>query len=588
MDQLDRIIILLLLLIASRNMSEYQLLGSEEQNIERVDGSTNHDFMLTTLAPDHFGVMPPSGDNNDMFTKKQTLNGTISGVAALSGALLYMPMASADALVVLVPAIAEDQGATPQNGGFHPATLQIVNPQRNTVVLFTVTAGYYLPTRAQPIHITPDLAKTFTTSRMYASYVQLKSDTTTTAKTSLSGELHATSVNDIRGLRTMETANLIQSCTNGKDVVLSSGVTSGITVIQGPDICKEATPPSPVYAGSDATSLLMANVVGVAYDYGAAVQAADLPCYAFVAPGINVAVPTFGQGFSKLYVSQLADYPPLTCVDFDITLTATAGGLPPSLIEVVDVWAVYDADGPTDLFNSKFTTFTARTVYSTVCQTTSIIGASVLPGAALENFAPGYNITLAAQSQVIRHRSLHLEPQLENVALSGSQAPFGTLPAKYYWIGCTIVYPQVVDQGPASIVFPPVLTATMSFTPMIRGILREGIAGPARIIKWNDVGAGQDVHVRGCQWQQLVATQQFAPFLTSRDENGAIEAKLLPMLARLYNGRSQDFKRVWTTLDYQDYVKRLKDPNRKELVRAVARGLHERVHDDAYYVGVLF
>lgn len=545
-------------------------------------------FILTTVDPRVYSVMPPSDNNNNCFTKEQTIFGTINGAASKNGAILYMINRSSDTLVLLVPNAEAGGTATAVNFPIAPCGPMLTKTtpvQAYSQYVFSVDIGYYLPALDQKISVSPDLALQFSQSRQFAAWLQVVSDTTSTTSAAMSGEMHASAVSDIRGMRQLKSAEMAQNTITQKDAVLSVPASTGVMCLQGPDIPANFTAPSAQFAIDDGFSGVGDPIVGPVFDFSASVSGIGIPAYIFTAPGIKATRTV--SGFDTATMVALDDFPPLECVDFDIFVTNSPGVFPQSIIQVVDVWAYIDPDAAVGL---QLNTFCVPSIYTVVQEGTLVMGLGTTTGDPLAIWA-GYN-GLAAQTQKIQHRSQHGRPELDNLALKNmiAQGVPATVPARYYWIGCSISYPMPANAttGAAGGGYFAGTTAQVSFVPIARSIYRPGFCGPARILKWDNVAAGQNIQVKGSQRQQLVATNKLAPFLSSIGEDGAINASLLPMTQLLYNGPSDDFKRVWSIDRYREYIKKITagDGGARFFQSGVNNGLSAKQRRDGHAAGL--
>jgi hypothetical protein len=87
----------------------------------------------------------------------------------------------------------------------------------------------------------------------------------------------------------------------------------------------------------------------------------------------------------------------------------------------------------------------------------------------------------------------------------------------------------------------------------------QGVMGPARVIRWDNVASGQSVVVTGSVVVEAVANGNLAPYVSGGTTLTAIDANLLPFTAQLFNSpRESYFHRNYTGEQYvrmvQDFV----------------------------------
>ncbi len=517
-------------------------------------------FLATVVDPVNYNVLPPNVNNINSFTKDLSIYATTTGLT--NATIIWLPERSASSIFTLVPANGTSSNVNcTSTGNF---TVQGTTALNYPSGFFIATvSGYNFMYEKQQVNISPDIgAAAFTAYRSYAGQLTAKSDTTSTGTAAITGELHAASISDIRGLRQLKVVDLVQQTTTKKDAVWSQKVYDGVVVNIGSDIPSQYIAPSASRVDDDSYSGIGSLFPATGTNRGlVGPRAAYYSEIAFFAPGITKgAIPgSYGANFYDTLGSNyqtLDDFAWFDCVDYDVyySMKPVAGpNVTQPNIQCSDIFGVLDAAG--NISNVRV----ARTYYQTGWYPNAAAG--VVPGNA------------GIYMQQIHHRCPLNVFQGESLPPSVSDS--------FTWMETSST--QRMQYFGTAFSFPE--GWYYQVVPIARSIYRRGNCGPARIIQWQNVAAGQNMEIRGILRTQIVATGAVAPYTTSAGETQSVNASLIPFLANIYNGPSTIFKRVYGGAEFSHLAKTI-NKDLKALFHQKISGLPEEVHIEGKAAGL--
>jgi len=92
-------------------------------------------------------------------------------------------------------------------------------------------------------------------------------------------------------------------------------------------------------------------------------------------------------------------------------------------------------------------------------------------------------------------------------------------------------------------------------------IYNEGELGPVRIVRWDEVGDGQTMNIKGVLLAQCVPEGKIAPYVSvdALLSNTANQVNVMGLVQALYNSPWKAFRRIYTGIEYDTAVQELRN-----------------------------
>ena len=361
-------------------------------------------------------------------------------------------------------------------------------PSITTVTAYTDT--FHPVQDSEQISIRPPLEDNFSTGRVIAGALSVKSDATSTTSAAMSGTLSAGVLSDTRDVPGFSPPSLAQQSITKKDGIINARIQDGVVSILGSDIPNNFQP------------------IDLQDTYGPGEAGFEKVFHVFknFTTG-NDTVNSGGVWISPYYsmpempASQNVKIDPIGLTD-NMTIRA---GFP------------HAALGSPDVSGGFITNYYAQFVNGAlkITQDTDNNGRWL--------FAP-----VSAQSGV----------QNDNLELNWIE--FHTHHASNkMWIGAYVEANSVTT------------ITGVSYTIMVspERLYNQGNL-QARAIRWDNVATGQNIIVSGRVVVEAVASGELAPYVSSANSLAAYDANLLPLVSQLFNGPSKHFRRNWVGVEY--------------------------------------
>ena len=513
---------------------------------QRLDSSKSDaailNHILPMLMPDQRDPPPASSDEESIATVQQrvTISGTIDGSELPTGAILYRPERGTDAIAITVPI-----GSSTTIG---TGTTQIGDLVANFVT--QIPTQVFVGNQSKQFSIEPDLTQNFTIGRATHGMLSLVSNNRSTTTADLAGFVHAGSLNDYREVDFTNGSSLATLAQSQKDGLFNHYLSDGVVVVQGPDIAREL-------GGLDDRYLSSFNDNGritLQGPFASSTNGAAKQVY-WLSDGTFYPQPTTGS----INVSQgtfkpvIGEYSTLEYT-FNIKMIHTAAPAPAindavtndaCYVHVEDYYTQYIADATT---TPKTNVITHRQWYGPFCMAPALGSDTIYPA-----------------HVSVHHRCKNCFHAGENVSkLVGPPQALGSRSLSTY-MG-TAFYVLNVNQATS----PGTLNASVD--NIVVHTLNEfepGSIGPTRIISWEGA-ENQKLSFVGAQWFEVVASNQSAAIINSRARLRNPGGSKLKMLYRaMFDGPSDDFKRVYKMSEYKQVIQTLKLAPLAVLARAL-------------------
>lgn len=405
--------------------------------------------------------------------------------------------------------------------------------------------------------INPNLAKDFSLSRGFGGRLRIRSSTTNQNVTVLNGYLTTAVISDTRDLAQNEsgtdcfsTIELGQAARTTKEVVRNVEAQRGVVTVQGPDIPPKYSQPNgfaiDTINGGWQEVATTANALSRSIDLGetnpGAGEGTLQPLFGIWASPWGVEIAEYngasayvpGSHFGLIGGPVKVDAVSENCcldvaLDFNVYSSAFTGAAAPVEISISHTCEWYFAS----VGNSLTGDIQIRKIVKQVTNTMSV-GSIQFNSQTGQLFrTPGYRV-----DEVIS--------PADDYYSAGGIKFWGKL------MGVRIGAQLYVSAAGAAGVACDVTTNIISCKVRARDLFSEGATGPCHVIRYDDLGEGQNVIIDGWLNTENVAKGNLAPYVQSGIMYGNYDAdaNIYPLLYSLYNGPSTNFKCSWSGDDY--------------------------------------
>jgi hypothetical protein len=427
---------------------------------------------------------------------------------------------------------------------------------------FTITFDQPLAlpyTTAVNVAVEPQLSKDFTFTRLVAGRVSIESKTIAGTSMSLSGTLTGGTVADTRDVaqangKAFDTGAVTTQSILDKDQFTGQSIMDGATTLLASDWPATYTVPDPSFleeingehqnfdssfATSGSTGFTAAN--SHIFHWTTWIT----PWETTARKATFVGVPPANSGLAYLngaVVEERIKTDPINqygSLDIDLSWTMPGdagmpGAVPPgphfglvyrTMASVIDVFGVINANGSI----STTGTHTEPSMYEVI----------------------RYSGDTRAQTPHFRHRAqrevLNAGGLTGSAGISDRGLYIGTL--VMYKTSCLQMSPTL-PAGPMNISLP----INVQVRTAANSLFRQGELGPARVIKYENVGDQQQVVITGDLVAEAVPQGSIAPYVNASmlTDGIGLNMNAVPVLSMLYNGNS-DLRRMWRGSKYREF-----------------------------------
>lgn len=525
-------------------------------------------FLKTTVDPRNFTTAPPNMFNQSTFPKNVSINGNwvIRADTAVAG-----PVKDTKSIVIWNT---QRGAATMQRLGFVPSATTVVptsfqfqNLSASAWSAPTLTFAEefcvpYDPQGSYQVQVAPDLSLDFSVVRTYAGMISLQSDSVPIGNTALTGRFAGGSINDIRDIQqspngAFTEANLQQQTITAKDGIKNVQAADGIVATLGPDLNPLFTAPyawttknggvsdveviTTAYPGA-AMAVALAGAVDVVslwQHFYTPVSGLTLLDGGSPNPVINIAMnPIPNGGRCRLSV----------CVpDIEWSGGVDYFGAPDLLFSIYHLFGTVDDNGAITIHSAtEHLQNSVNPLRFSPDKVVRITGTGAVTGT--YSLTPGL-VDLGDIPNMDIHQSIYLGSYVQ-CAASYQYIPSPTTPGI-----------------PATASFNASAGEIKMYVEAL-DIYNSGLLGPVRVLRWDNMSAGQEVKMDGVLIAQCVPEGQIAPFVTptAQLQHLAMHLNVYPWLNAVYNGTGP-FKRIWKGSDYADVVAKLREHGLDDLMK---------------------
>lgn len=501
-------------------------------------GNTPVDLVKSVLDPYTYTTAPPMLNAQSAFTKSIDVSGNfvVNDAALVServptgtGCIIELPGRGAASVwrFGFVPAGAVSPVLPIQEG--------MGNGPRSLAYPVPVPIPYY-DDGINQIKIGPDLSENFSMVRKYSGVLTVLSDTVPIGVTALSGYLSAAAILDTRdvsqihvgGMTSFDPTGLVQGAVTSKDGIKEISVARGITSLMGPDIPASFRPPMTDFVDTIDGGWTTITTNAVTFT-GGAQGANDMNVWydGWVTPWRITMAGLAGFKSENIIMPDVN-----LCASVDMVFTMHGITWPvvdtlygavqwPGLFDITCVFNdIYAAALPTGAV--RYTTLTEPVVWTMM------------------------NLTQAS----VATEPMTNQHQFKHSARTGVDS-FARL-GMYLGTNVRLTI-RTGDTGFTA--WPPLAYTSATLRVRANTLYREGELGPARIIRWDNVGNGQTIRVDGRYNVQCIPQGSLAPFTQSSAMFSSVVQNLnaMPFLTELFNGPGP-MRRIWPTDDYKRFV----------------------------------
>ena len=396
----------------------------------------------------------------------------------------------------------------------------------------------------------PNLAKDFSLSRGFGGRLRMRSATTNTNVSVLNGYLTTAVISDTRDLAQNEpgtdcfsTIELGQAARTTKEVVRNVEARHGVVTLQGPDIPSRYTQPN-----GFAIDTVNGGWQEIASTFAPIQRTVDVtdhtfqPLFAIWASPWGVQNQEYNSGSAYSSGSTFGISGPAVniqpvsencCLDvsLDYNCHTTAGG---STAEVNITHTVewYFAS----VSNSQSGQIEIKKITKQVTRSMGVAAIEWVGGLGQAFQTPGYRVdeVISPADDYYSKGGIKFWGKLMGVRV-GAQA-----------------YISVTATG-SNCDFK---TNIVSCKVRARDLFSDGATGPCHVIRYDDLGEGQNVIIDGWLNTENVAKGNLAPYVQNgiMYSNYDADANIYPLLYALYNGPSVNFKCSWDGEDYLRFI----------------------------------
>lgn len=570
---------------------------------------TKLELVRTVLDPSSYSVTPPNINNFTSVLNEVTIymNFSVQNVTGpvkqTTGFVIYYPNLTFDSVV---------------HCGLVPPNTVVPNLAGNFSVMTFSQWGTVLPyaqSTGAIVSVTPNLSDKFTMGRVVATQIEVKSDTTSTTTSALSGNLSMGNITDTRDLLTPDQGTaatptlLAQTSVTKKDGIVGISIQDGGVILGASDISSQFTDLTPLvqHSTSQVSSANWTQVIPTG---------STVPDINLSGPTLQPVATTFsfsdhspadgvfqvlqcspwgnfntfnpGHPFSAATNTQLKteDIPLFGMVDYDLDFTwwgqptssHTANyivnwfnsvnglGIPVYTgsrimlrVTAYDMFLNVQADGqpgPAAYFVSEYT----KEIMTWAPWTAGPYACVLKQAAAAQQ---GLNFGSGMASQICSSWKVMHRP---NRVVNDFAVYNGTMFA-------LSLYCDVADDDPTYIAQPMTFTVpgvspqnggmSCIITSRVRDLYEQGTLGCSRWIRYDNIATGQNFVVQGRSQIETLAGAAIAPYVKASSTQSHVPNHLddLLLLSLLFNSDSGVFKRCYSGKEYmhlkQDILPRL-------------------------------
>ena len=533
------------------------------------------------------GAVPPP---NQQYVATQCKTVTVYGNYAVqagqtAGALLWLPQCGCNFLRRMNLFAKSSFVPVAYAAGLTTSTIGLVGLDCNLL------SGLFIPVESsEQISQSPPLADDFTLGRLYGGILKVMSDATSTTSAAMSGTFSAGAVNDTRTLPDFQPPQLIQQ-SRVYDGIQDVRCQNGIATILATDIAPLFSPIS-----FDATSGF--NQASAFYDVvleegqtlsaagllqaqpfktGGTYAAAWISPYASLSKSVIAPVAGYAAGVDaplNFVPNSLPAYPDQVMFEIDVLVDVDSPAVYPQIGTImfgtVTVIHYY-------VTNSTVAGLPQMKVYSQSqrLEAQDIVSSQYWQGSVPTN-APSVILSIPTPIEAT-------STTLPTGTTAAAGDPYCRIPQRFVvktnrpkntlWLGSIILTqrsPGTDLQGGGAgggiltggaggpLAAAPTFTSYGTYTSVTNinffytRMFENGLLGPARIIRWDNLAAGQNVLISGTLFAELVPGGTIAAYYKSDSgQRGFVRPGLEAIAAALFNGASRRFRRVYTLVEYE-------------------------------------
>ena len=427
------------------------------------------------------------------------------------------------------------------------------------------------------IHLAPKLEDKFSLCRVYGGMLEMWSSTTSTTSTAINGVISTAVVSNTRdisqtadGTECYAVVDLEQSARTQKEIIKEVNIATGVISLQGPDISATYTPPDKVLVdqingGWDSSftlndgsvAQLSAPFTTAAIDMnpgvtlGGGTQIPLVMCFAspFGVCAQEVGAPLI-DGYGGLNVPCLGFSPINETGYCDVRVTGTFYDETP-YDEIYDVNVTMRVETIVEHTFAYIDDGLKGTIAYNYIHTKDVRDMPLICMQPSTHPAPLSHLSQVGVS--IDHTS----EITDQISARGGMNGLGK------WVGAKISVilcsrdnnktPAVAIANPRSFTF----AQGVDISVRARQLYVEGKLGPMHIMRYDQVGADQNIRLTGCLNTEVVARGDIAPFIQEKVTNTdiACDTNVYPMLYALYNSTSTPFKCSWVRQLWAEFIK---------------------------------
>ena len=529
-------------------------------------------FLIGTLDPVGQQVAPPNLGDQSSFSKAITGTGLFpvgndlaligEQVPTQSGMMLWLPQRGVLSMYHMgfVP-----QGSTVLTAGGGISTRGLYGGPWNlqgTAATKTVASLTYIGTLAIPyshtgkdsqVTLAPSLAGDFSSTKAYSGILTVTMDAVGIGATALTGEISAAAISDTRNVSQINTAGVIgsysvvdlgQQAVTQQDSLRLESAMDGAVALVGSDFAK-------IFTNPDSDRVFNRQGAFQQYTY----PAVTIPNYAFFASWPAVDVNRTTNIPTVLFHQWITPW--------QIQLAAPAGQ--PAITQ--NIVGPIDEAGTLDIavhfgmnFNNPSTPaphLVYGDMFHVIVTATHVFGACSSDGSIsyteLSQQGPILELVTAPPSAalVFQYDDTFNGTEQRRVSMAATGKYLGT------YLAAIVTIKSQVDPGNGAIItgFNVNAISTSVLAPTINS---PGACGPARVIRWDSVTAGQLVKASALLNVQVVPQGAIAPYTQQAaatiDQIGNVN--IIPWIQRLYNG-SHGLRRILTKTHYDDFLRNI-------------------------------
>lgn len=545
----------------------------------------NLSFLKQTIAPRTSNMRPPPLQQpSSMFKlvdidetfRTTTVLDVLDGVRADTGIIIWLTLSGVANIIHY--GIAPKDSWFPQRNGAPTSSIPVddigiqsfmAGDSANANITTSFGIDHFIFSRALnlprtdegwSVKITPDLSQDFSLSRSYGGILELQSTTTNQNNNVLNGYMTTAVVSDTRDVAQSKNGfadcysviDISQAARTSKESVKNVQAQNGVIQLQGPDIAQQYTQPIPFSVDqiNGSWQSLINNGTLISSGSFSSNTLVVIPMRAgWVSP----------WGVQQYEKSGLTAYP--------------AGGTfglngDPVAMDTVSENVCTDVRLQTNVFTDPdLFSETDSATYSI------LVGVDFYYARVVDSTNGITSVRKITTSKTY----VQTGKALQFNGIDGDEIPANNKPgllidemfspaSEFYASGGTKVIGKFIGFRPYVLIQATSLTTTTPSNFIIRSnvfnlsvrardIYQLGATGPAHILRYDDLGEGQNVHCWGVVNSENVAKADLAPYVQGQIQGGNFDTdvNVYTLLYALYNGRSR-FKSSWSRKEYQRMI----------------------------------